>query len=246
MPHGTTKEKKHNLNEIRFLSLINHPNIVTYFRSHVIKDDVWIVMECMQGGTLNEAVKVHDFIEPEIAYVAKSVLSALSYLHKKKWVHRDLKSSNIMMTSGGEVKLIDFGLCIDLSDGTSVHMCGSPYWMSPEMTKKDGHGPPTDIWSFGICLVELANKCPPHPKNPLKALFTSGTVGYPHPLTHSQSWSDSFSEFVHLSLEVNPALRHTGDQLLQHGFLENISSSKTMAQVFSQIFMSKKISKAGF
>jgi len=45
-----------------------------------------------------------------------------------------------MLTTGGEIKLIDFGLCIDVTAGGSTHMCGSPYWMSPEMIKKDIHG----------------------------------------------------------------------------------------------------------
>lgn len=59
----------------------------------------------MEGGTLSEAVKGYEFRESHIAYIARETLQALVYLHQRNWAHRDLKSSNIMLTIGGEVKL---------------------------------------------------------------------------------------------------------------------------------------------
>ena len=63
----------------------------------------------------------------------------------------------------------DFGLTRDLSDLAQTHMVGSPYWMPPEMIKKEPHGLPVDIWSSGICTLELMNGKPPNRDNSLKA-----------------------------------------------------------------------------
>lgn len=57
------------------------------------------------------------------------------------------------------------GLCTDTSQGPVVHMVGSPYWMPPEMIKKDPHGLPVDVWSFGICIVEMITGNPPNHKS---------------------------------------------------------------------------------
>lgn len=88
------------------------------------------------------------------------VLKGLEYLHSRKYAHRDLKSSNIMMTVHGDVKLskddvfshklmcdlaVDFGLCVDMSSGPKHHMIGSPFWMPPEMIQNRTHGIPVSI-----------------------------------------------------------------------------------------------------
>lgn len=128
-------------------------------------------MEHLEGGTLDQVAKSVNFTEPQISFVAREVLKALEYLHSENLVHRDLKSSNIMLSIKGEVKLIDFGLCVDISSGKKTAMVGSPFWMPPEMIRRLPHGAKVDIWSLGICLVELANGCPPNVKSSLKVNY---------------------------------------------------------------------------
>jgi serine/threonine protein kinase len=67
--------------------------------------------------------------------------------------------------------LVDFGLCSDVSQGEVVHMVGSPFWMPPEMIRRDPHGLPVDIWSLGVCLMELANGHPPNRKSSIKVQY---------------------------------------------------------------------------
>lgn len=67
-------------------------------------------MEFMEGGTLTEAAKAHNFTEKEIAFVAREILKALCFLHSKMVVHRDLKSSNVMMSTTGDIKLSTLAL----------------------------------------------------------------------------------------------------------------------------------------
>ena len=126
VPYITTKDRRKALQEVRFLRYCGtHPNIVSLYRSHLVKDELWIVMEYLEGATLMQAISVHKFSEPQIAYVAKYMLKAIAFLHENQIAHRDLKSSNVVLTSGGSVKLIDLGLCTDVSQGEVTHMVGS-------------------------------------------------------------------------------------------------------------------------
>jgi len=234
--HSSAKAQRTNLNEIGFLHFCKHPNIVSYIRSHLVDDHVWITMEYMQGGTLTEAAAGHTFNESCIAYVAKGMLEGLSYLHSHQLVHRDIKSGNIMMTIDGKIKIVDFGLCVDNTERKLTHMAGSPFWMSPEMIRGDGYGSPSDIWSFGICLLELANGEPPNRKSSLNAMFTtatSGCVGLDRP----ERWSENFRHFLTLCLEFDPSKRQSADQLLKHPWLLSSENPETMKKILAQIFI---------
>jgi len=182
---------------------------------------MWIVTENLLGVTLTELVNLHKFSEAEVLYVAKNILHALDFLHENLLAHRDLKSGNIMIDIYGSVKLIDFGLCSDISQGEVVHMVGSPFWMAPEMIRKQLHGLPVDIWSFGICLMETANGQPPNSTSSIYAMFVSATIGYPEPFTEKEKWTQDFKDFITNCLIINPKERWTVKQLLQHKFLSN-------------------------
>ncbi|KAL6072994.1 serine/threonine-protein kinase BLUS1 isoform X3 [Balamuthia mandrillaris] len=237
VPHILDKEKKHNLREVNYLKFCNHPNIVKYYTTLFLKNELWIVMEFMEGGTLTEAVRNHSFSEIQVAYVARELLKALAWLHDHKLLHRDLKSSNIMMTIKGNIKLIDFGLCVDVSGGPRRDMVGSPFWMPPEMVRRDPHDLPADIWSFAISLLELANRHPPFQKSSLRAMFTYATEGCPDPLDEPDKWSDNFKDFLSMCLRSDPAERATAKVLLEHPFLRQVATQKQMAKLIQHIFM---------
>jgi len=214
---------------------MQHPNIVKYYRSHFVRDNVWVVMEYVRGGTLSQAVLRHEFKESEIAYVAKEMLRALKYLHSHKLIHRDLKSGNVMLTSKGAVKLIDFGLCVDHETGPFVNMAGSPFWMPPEMIKSEPHSYPADIWSFAICILELANKQPPHRKSSVRAMFVAATGGFIG-LDAPQKWSPLFPNFLELCFQCDPQKRATVADLLSHSWLSCADTKERMRVVIKEIF----------
>jgi serine/threonine protein kinase len=93
-------------------------------------------------------------------------------------------------------------------------MVGSPFWMPPEMIKRQVYGPAVDIWSFAICLLELANGEPPNRRSALKAMFVAGTEGYPQPFRNPNAWSEDFKDFISRCLEIEPSRRATADELL--------------------------------
>lgn len=118
-------------NEIGLQSMSDHENIVRIFEAYVTSSEVCIVMELMIGGSLTDVLgKNIDFKEPHIAYVAKSILSAMAYMHQSYRMHRDIKSDNVLVDKEGHVKIADFGFAIALTKETSKRhsVVGTPYW----------------------------------------------------------------------------------------------------------------------
>jgi NIMA (never in mitosis gene a)-related kinase len=84
---------------------------------------------------------------------------AVKYLHDKKILHRDLKLSNIFISSNGDIKLGDFGIAKVLSntDEFTKTIVGTPYYLSPEICQKKPYNYKSDIWSLGCVLYEIMN-----------------------------------------------------------------------------------------
>lgn len=98
------------------MRLAQHPNVVALYEAFEWTGAIWVVMERLDGGSLAHAVVLSGgFREPHVAYTSQCVLLALEFMHKHDIVHRDLKSANLMFTTQGDVKIIDFGLCRDVS-----------------------------------------------------------------------------------------------------------------------------------
>jgi len=235
MPNATSKQKRENLWEIGLLKQSQHPNVVIFYEAFVWNDAVWMVMERLDGGSLAHAVALcGGFREPHVAYTADRVLKALEFMHSRSLVHRDLKSANLMFTTLGDVKLIDFGLCRDVSRSPGISMLGSPFFISPEMVRYEPHGTPTDIWSFAISLLEMINGHPPHHNNPVKAMFVTATVG-----VDLTQWTFSLplTDFLGHCLQRDPAKRATASTLREHAFLLKACDKVEMQRLLRTIFI---------
>jgi len=246
MDHKTKKQKSANFHEASILSFCHHPNIVKYLTCHEIRDELWVVMELMEGGTFEDAAKAWHFSESNIAYIARELLKGIAYMHANQLAHRDLKSANIMMSVRGEVKIIDLGLCADLSVGFPTHMVGSPFWMPPEMIQCKPHSYAVDIWSFAISLLEIANQRPPMIESAVKAMFTVGTEGVKELFVDPSKWSDVFKDFLGLCLKVDPEERATAEDLLGHPFIKLADTRANMENILRRIFLSNSLLNSGF
>ncbi|EGC29193.1 hypothetical protein DICPUDRAFT_96000 [Dictyostelium purpureum] len=247
MDHKSEKRRRNNLNEISILKYLKHPNIATYINSYEKNDEeIWMVMEYMDGGTIKEAVSNFSFNEKYVAYITKEILHSLEYLHSINIAHRDLKSSNIMINSKAEVKLIDFGFAIDLTHlKQDIMMCGSPYYMSPEQIQDKPHGLAVDIWSLGIVVAEMVRGFVPHRKSKIKAMFLAGTVGikFSKEKRSACHWSTELFDFLDCCLQIDPSKRLTPTQLLQHPFIATAATKQETLDLLPLLFMSKTLSK---
>ncbi|EAL66586.1 hypothetical protein DDB_G0281649 [Dictyostelium discoideum AX4] len=247
MDHKSEKKRRNNLNEISILRYLKHPNIVTYINSYEKNDEeIWMVMEYMDGGTIRDAISNFTFTEKYVAYITKEILHSLEYLASLNIAHRDLKSSNIMINSKAEVKLIDFGFSIDLTHlKQDINMCGSPFYMSPEQIQDKAHGLAVDIWSLGIVVAEMVRGRVPHHKSKIKAMFLAGTVGvkFSKEKKYSCHWSPELFDFLNVCLQMDPTKRPTPTQLLQHPFIATAATKAETLDLLPLLFMSKTLSK---
>lgn len=221
-------------NEIALQSLSQHENVVRFLETFMHGDEVWLVIELMDGGELTNivGVSVH-WREEHIAYVLKQSLQGLESLHANHRLHRDIKSDNILYDLRGRVKLADFGFAVNLTKAnqTRTSVVGTPYWMAPELIKAEDYDQKVDVWSLGITGLEMAEGEPPllgQRLEPLKALYKI-TVDPAPQLANPGQWSREFSHYIRSSLRKNPANRSTTRELLLHPFIGKSSVQSSFA-----------------
>jgi len=154
-----TRRQTENLHrEINITMSISHPNII---KVHDIIDTnphyIGIVMEYVPGGELFQLLeRLSVFSEMEAFLLFHQLCGALSYLHKKGIAHRDLKLENIMLDKKHNVRLIDFGLSKYGDAAKKMRtLCGTKYYLAPEIVRGESYSYPCDIWSVGVILFTM-------------------------------------------------------------------------------------------
>ncbi|MBC8136487.1 MAG: protein kinase [Fibrella sp.] len=156
--------------EARSIGRLSHPNIVKIFIVGEQDNLHYIVMEYLNGISLQERLDVGPLSPAEAADILDQVASGLEAVHAQGVVHRDIKPSNIMILSGGVVKLTDFGVAHAADDPSLTShgmIVGSPLYMSPEQANGGPATPASDLWSLGVLLYHMLTG---------KAPFAAGTV----------------------------------------------------------------------
>ena len=146
---------------VEILKSLDHPNIVRAYETFNYRGRLYIVMELCQGKDLYSR---DPYTEAEAKRIMTSLLEAVSYLHSKGIVHRDLKYENIMFideTPRSEIRLIDFGLSQKFAAGEHLHaLVGTVYTMAPELIHGD-YDAKADIWSLGVIAFMLLSSSMP-------------------------------------------------------------------------------------
>ncbi|XP_026287023.1 dual specificity mitogen-activated protein kinase kinase dSOR1 isoform X1 [Frankliniella occidentalis] len=150
--------KKQIIRELKVLHQCNFPHIVGFYGAFYSDGEISICMEYMDGGSLDLILKKAGRIpEPILGTITLAVLKGLSYLRDKHAImHRDVKPSNILVNSAGEIKICDFGVSGQLIDSMANSFVGTRSYMAPERLQGTHYSVQSDIWSLGLSLVEMA------------------------------------------------------------------------------------------
>lgn len=156
-PDGSVLNKKLD-REIAIMKLVQHPNVMSLFDVFESQDELYLVLELVDGGELFDyLVKQGRLKEMEALKFFQQIIAGLDYCHKHLICHRDLKPENLLLDSNKTIKIADFGMASLQVTGKMLETsCGSPHYASPEIIRGVKYdGAKADIWSTGIILYAL-------------------------------------------------------------------------------------------
>ena len=220
-------KRKQILLELKTLHESMHPSIVSFYGAFYREGAVHVCLEYMDASLLDIS-RSHGvgMPEPVLGALALPVLHGLVYMHREKHlIHRDIKPSNLLVDSCGNVKIADFGVSGELHETLAkcASWVGTVHYMSPERIQGNAYSYDSDVWSFGITLLELATAGFPYPhERQGKRLsfwdLLDAIVESPPPEAPAH-FSREFHSFIGACLRKEPSQRTSSSDLLAHPLL---------------------------
>jgi len=198
--------------EIRTLATLEHPNIAQLRTAFQFDNQLVMIMEFVEGVTLEKLATEAAIPVDRVLDYATQVLSALAFAHAHGVIHRDIKPANVMITSHGQVKLMDFGIA---KNADEMHLTrpgmtiGSVYYMSPEQVRGGTVDARSDLYSFGITLYELLTGRKPFQADTSYSVLNAQCNEAPiPPIEVNPALSPELNAVVLRALEKSPDARY--------------------------------------
>ena len=207
--------------EIKYMKMLNHPNIVKIYEIIEDENNYYISMEYVPGGELfNYIVKNKRLTENESSFFYSQIIHIIKEIHKHKICHRDLKPENLLLTQHKTIKITDFGLSNEYEDFLMTP-CGSPCYASPEVLKgKKYSGLGIDLWASGIILYSmLCGYLPFDDKNNDELFKKILKCKIEFPKNNNIIISENAKDLIRKILQPEPSKRITLEEILEHPFL---------------------------
>ena len=224
------KSEKSINSEREFLSKLYHPFIVNMHYAFQDKQNLYLVMDILNGGDLRFHIsRYHKFSEEQTRFFIANIIYSLQYIHSNNVIHRDIKPENLVLDEKGYVRITDFGIAKENMPDNSSETSGTPGYMAPEVMKAKNHSFAVDFFAVGVIGYEfMQGKRPYYGKNrkeikeqmlSKQALITEETIAH--------GWSSESMDFINLLLQRKEDKRlgsHGGskgaEELMKHLWLK--------------------------
>jgi len=227
-------------NEARLQASLHHPNVAALYDFQEIGGRLCIFMEFVNGESLEDLVARRAFTIEDALKTFQPIVEAIAFIHQNGILHRDIKSQNIKLTSGGTAKLLDFGIAKDSTSHSLTQtggVIGTPSYLAPEQLAGKGASAQTDVWALGVLLYEMLTGVEPFKADTIGALCMQITLAeFQSPEKINPAVPREISRIVARCLKKNVAERYQmADELLEdvRQFLSGEKSHAKTATVFS-------------
>jgi TolB-like protein/predicted Ser/Thr protein kinase len=222
LPHewsGDANSRERFMREAQAASALDHPHICTIYEIDETDDgQLFIAMAFYEGETLKKRIDRGPLPTREAVNFAIQAAEGLTKAHEKGITHRDIKPANLLVTSEGDVKIVDFGLAKLAGEhgltrtGSTV---GTPHYMSPEQARGEEVGPATDIWSLGVVLYEMVTGVRPFRADSADAVIHAIRHDQPMPIRDLRPDPPPMLErIVQRAMEKDPENRYVSAEEL--------------------------------
>ena len=221
------RRKQKLMSEIKIHRSLHHQHIVEFDHFFEDSENVYILLEICQNQSMGELLRRRKRLtELEVQSYLLQIISALSHIHSKKIIHRDIKIGNLLISEKMEIKVGDFGLAskLDFEGQRKKTMCGTPNYIAPEVLDgNSGHSYEVDIWSLGVIMYTLLVGRPPFETNDVKKtynLIKMNAYTFPDHLSLSEEAKGLITQI----LKTEPLRRPSLAEILGHDFFQKTGS----------------------
>ncbi|XP_029808119.1 dual specificity mitogen-activated protein kinase kinase 5 [Suricata suricatta] len=224
----TLELQKQIMSELEILYKCDSSYIIGFYGAFFVENRISICTEFMDGSTHSQSIKFSHTVVFQLL-----VVKGLTYLWSLKILHRDVKPSNMLVNTRGQVKLCDFGVSTQLVNSIAKTYVGTNAYMAPERISGEQYGIHSDVWSLGISFMELALGRFPYPqiqKNqgslmPLQLLQC--IVDEDSPVLPVGEFSEPFVHFITQCMRKQPKERPAPEDLMGHPFIMQFNDGNT-------------------
>ncbi|XP_053574485.1 dual specificity mitogen-activated protein kinase kinase 5 isoform X2 [Bombina bombina] len=218
----TVELQRQIMSELEILYKCDSLYIIGFYGAFFVENRISICTEFMDGGSLDVYRRIPEQV---LGRIAVAVLKGLTYLWSLKILHRDVKPSNMLVNTRGQVKLCDFGVSTQLVNSIAKTYVGTNAYMAPERIAGEQYGIHSDVWSLGISFMEIQ-------KNhgslmPLQILQC--IVDEDSPVLPAGEFSEPFVHFITQCMRKPPKERPAPEELMGHPFIVQFNDGNTEA-----------------
>lgn len=233
------------VNDITYLNVLRHPNIVRIYQSFYVDERVQILMSYIDGQSLEDYLMfTSQMPEPALGRLVYCVLQGLSYLRRNYFLHRDLKPSNILISKNAEVKIADFGMARQLAASIeqAQSYIGTISYMAPERIENRSYSFKSDIWSLGMIVYQCALGKFPYPGDidnitywDLKAYLQNDIQ-----IKLPEGYSRECYDFISSCLKIDQSKRAAVEDLVKNPWVTKFSDDNANRPLLEWVLNNEK------